>query len=211
MNFTRYAITVLGAALLLCALSCNKPATDEADSSAANPCSTDNTATAPNDSAGTSAALPPTDPAEQPCNPDEGSESDGAASARALADFKVRHASGEVKPISEFYGRPLVINFWADWCEPCKEELPMMEAVYASRKDEFDMMAISVESQAAEDFWKTNDYSIPMYHDVDGKTMLGLSGIPVTFFLDSEGKVVGYISRSMSREDFEVNLKTILH
>src|SRR5690606_17195643 len=116
----------------------------------------------------------------------------------------------EVLPVTSFYGKPLVINFWGDWCPPCINELPALNEVYKERKAEFDMLAISVDSQAAEDFWKQNGYEIPMYHSVDAKENLGLMAYPATFFLDGSGSVVGYVTGEMSREDFEARLATIL-
>ncbi len=207
MKAINLTITLLSAALLIGLAACNKPPADEPGSTASAGAAD---VQAEGEHAGGSVALPPLDAVEQPCTAEAGTETDGAASARRFADFKMRHASGEVKPISEFYGKPLVVNFWGDWCGPCIEELPAMDAIYRERKSEFEMIAVSVDSKAAEDFWKQNSYEIPMYHDVDGRSLLGLSAIPTTFFIDRDGGVVGFISGSMSREDFEIHLATIL-
>ena len=147
---------------------------------------------------------------EQPCAPGDNSESDGAAAARRIPDFQLRSPEGDIIPVSSLYGRPLVINFWGDWCPPCVAELPVMNKIYNERKSEFDMIAVSVDSKDGLGFWKENKLDIPLYFDVDGKQQLGLTAMPTTFFLDSGGKVVGFQTGEMTETDFNVQLKGIL-
>jgi thiol-disulfide isomerase/thioredoxin len=147
---------------------------------------------------------------EQPGEAQPQADEDGASAARRIPDFQVRNAAGEVVPISSFYGRPLVVNFWGDWCEPCKAELPIMNEIYNERKAEFEMIAVSVDSKEAEKYWAEQGYTIPLYHDVDGKQQLGLGVIPTTFFIESSGAVSGFQSGEMTAESFEIRLKDIL-
>lgn len=198
-------LSIIIAAMLLLA-SCNKGGGESSDGGGNGANVSDS---ADSSSTGDSAGLPDSD-ADVDENPGEGSEQDGAASARRIPDFNVRHPDGTVSPISEFYGKPLVVNFWGDWCEPCLVELPDMDAVYRERAGEFDMIAVSVDSEAAMDYWAEKGFEIPMYFDVDGRQQLGLTAMPSTFFLEADGSVAGFTAGAMSREDFETRLATIL-
>ncbi|MCB1216368.1 TlpA family protein disulfide reductase [bacterium] len=201
MTATRILSFIIAAALLL-SVSCNKPAGDATDGGT--------TVSETQQSDQQMADAGNADSGMEQDNPGEGSETDSSASARRLPDFSFRSSEGEVLAVSSFYGKPLVINFWGDWCPPCINELPALNDVYKERKAEFEMLAISVDSTAAEDFWKQNAFEIPMYHSVDAKEKLGLMAFPATFFLNEEGSIVGYVTGEMSREDFETRLKTIL-
>ncbi|MEZ5336920.1 MAG: TlpA disulfide reductase family protein [bacterium] len=198
MKATRILSFIIAAALLL-SVSCNKPANDASDGG-----------TTVSETQQTEQQIADADSGMEQDNPGEGSEADSAASARRLPEFSFRSAEGDILAVSSFYGKPLVINFWGDWCPPCIDELPALNEVYKERKAEFEMLAISVDSLAAEDFWKQNGYEIPMYHNVDAKEKLGLSAYPSTFFLNAEGSIVGFVTGDMTREDFETRLKTIL-
>ncbi|MCB1220799.1 MAG: TlpA family protein disulfide reductase [Planctomycetales bacterium] len=198
------------AAILLLAVSCNKTAEEQAGNAKTLAQDQEGQAYVTENKLEQDAAASKENAAGEQANPGGGSESDGASSARSMPEFSVRRADGEVLGISSFYGRPLVVNFWGDWCPPCVDELPALNEVYKERKAEFDMIAVSVDSKAAEDFWKEKGFEIPMYHSVDVKEKLGLSAFPSTFFLDRDGKVVGYVTTEMTREDFEMRLATIL-
>ena len=193
-------LSICMAALLFGLASCNKQPQEQADSGSDSP------------PVQTTAQQPPVldDPAAQPCGEQPDAQTDGAASARGIPDFSLRSPEGEVRQISSFYGRPLVINFWGDWCPPCVAELPTMNKIYNERKSEFDMICVSVGSKDGLGFWQANKLDIPLYFDVDGQQQLGLGSFPTTFFIDSGGKVVGFQTGEMTETDFTVRLAGIL-
>lgn len=203
MNYMRIALLLLIGALLLGTTACNKQ--DTKDNAEELNADRDLNNGRVEESSPAEIEVP-----EQPCNEGDEAQMDGAANARRIPDFQVRNAAGDVVPISSFYGRPLVVNFWADWCEPCKAELPFMNKIYSERSAEFDMIAVSIDSKEAEKYWADQGYSIPMYHDVDGKQLLGLGVIPTTFFIEPSGAVSGFQTDAMTLDSFEVRLKDIL-
>lgn len=103
--------------------------------------------------------------------------------------------------LSDLKGKVVLLNFWATWCPPCREEIPSMmklNSVMAGKP--FQMMAISVDEggvPAIEAFFKESGLTLPAYIDPDGKAAkaYGITGVPETFVIDKSGilvkKVVG--------------------
>ena len=97
--------------------------------------------------------------------------------------------------LHEHLGRPVVINFWASWCPPCRDEAPILEKVwrlYRERGVTFIGVDIQDEEEAALAFIKEFDITYPNGRDLDGRITIdyGVGGIPVTFFVDREGMIV---------------------
>lgn len=103
--------------------------------------------------------------------------------------------------LSDLKGKVVVLNFWATWCPPCREEIPsMMKLNSAMAGKPFQMVAISIDEggvPAIESFFKQSGFSLPVYIDPDGKAAktYGITGVPETFIIDKNGilvkKVIG--------------------
>lgn len=98
-------------------------------------------------------------------------------------------------------GKVVLLNFWATWCPPCREEIPsMMKLNQAMVGKPFQMVCVSVDEggkQAVQDFFKNTGFSLPAYLDPTGQAAAayGLTGVPETFIIDKQGliakKVIG--------------------
>lgn len=114
---------------------------------------------------------------------------------RPASDFTLPLFSGSSIKLSSLHGRPVVINFWASWCPPCRDEAPILEKVWRNYKDR-GVMFIGIDIQdreaAARAYIKEFDITYPNGPDLSGKLTIeyGVSGIPVTFFINREGKIV---------------------
>lgn len=129
-------------------------------------------------------------------NPTTGKEEDYPA-----PDFTVYDAEGKEVKLSDFKGKPVVINFWASWCPPCKEEMPYFNEVYKIEKDNVQFLMIDMVDGQRETIEKGQEYvdaegfEFPIYFDTesDAAYNYGISSIPTTVFIDAEGNLItGY-------------------
>lgn len=98
-------------------------------------------------------------------------------------------------------GKVVLLNFWATWCPPCREEIPsMMKLNQAMAGKPFQMVCISVDEggkKAVAEFFKNTGFSLPAYFDATGQAAAtyGITGVPETFVIDKNGiiakKVIG--------------------
>jgi cytochrome c biogenesis protein CcmG, thiol:disulfide interchange protein DsbE len=97
--------------------------------------------------------------------------------------------------LASYRGRPVVINFWASWCIPCKEEAPLLESVWKQYRDR-GLVVLGVDindvRSEARRFARENEMSYPLAYDGPGETTTdyGLTGVPETFFVARNGKLV---------------------
>lgn len=123
-----------------------------------------------------------------------------AVEGAAAPDFTVKDMEGKDLKLSELKGSVVLVNFWATWCPPCKEEIPsMIKLDKAMAGKAFRMLAISIDEggkDAVLKYFKGNK-DLPTYLDPDGKTsrLYGTTGVPETFIIDKQGiirkKIVG--------------------
>jgi len=91
--------------------------------------------------------------------------------------------------------KPLVVNFWASWCGPCREEAPYLRALHQKYKDKVDVYAINLEGSgdmdAVKSFVKAAKFEMPVPVDKDGKVgdKYKVIGIPTTFFITKSGVI----------------------
>jgi len=128
-----------------------------------------------------------------------------------VQDFSYRGADNSLHKLSEHAGQPLVVNFWAAWCPPCRQEMPDMQKVYAAHPGEFVMLGIAADER--EDplgLFKQNAYSWDFGFDVDGGSIYQVMSIPTTLFIDRQGNIRERFDGMRTAADFEAALKLIL-
>lgn len=121
-------------------------------------------------------------------------------------DFYFTDYDGNRLQLSQFEGKPVILNFWASWCGPCKSEMPDLEEAYKSYGDDIHFIILNMTDgsretvQSARNYIDSQGYTFPVYYDTNqnGAISYGVSGIPVTFFIDAEGYVVGMYSGAMT-------------
>jgi cytochrome c biogenesis protein CcmG/thiol:disulfide interchange protein DsbE len=107
-------------------------------------------------------------------------------------DFQFQTPEGQPSSLSDFQGRPVLLNFWATWCNPCVHEMPFIQQVYEERQgEELVLLAINIgesPSQAAE-FMQSYGFSFPVLLDSDAALAqrYNIQYIPTTFFIDKDG------------------------
>ena len=132
-------------------------------------------------------------------------------------DFAFQDERRQTVQLSSFSG-PTVINFWAIWCPPCRNELPALQNAYDEYGDEVNFLFInnlSWHDDSVTDvklFLEKNGYTFPTYYDVTGEAAeaCGATSIPLTLFMDSNGKVVHTYSGAIPKATLNAFIKDIL-
>ncbi|HEY7707253.1 MAG TPA: TlpA disulfide reductase family protein [Gaiellaceae bacterium] len=128
-------------------------------------------------------------------------------------------APGKIS-LAEYRGRPVVVNFWGSWCDPCKEEAPVLEQTWREYKDR-GLVVLGVDFHdlkgAARRFARENDMSYPLAYDGPGNTIsdYGVEAAPETFFVAPDGKLVcerlvGGVHIERNREPYEECVQELL-
>ena len=112
-------------------------------------------------------------------------------------DFVLPDMSGNEVRLEDFRGNVVVLNIWAMWCGPCREEMPSIERLYQEFKGR-NLVVLTVSVDTADtglvkNFVDKHGYSFPVLHDSRASIMkrFGIRFLPVTFLIDGEGKVIG--------------------
>lgn len=132
-------------------------------------------------------------------------------SSDELPDFKVYDMDGNAVTLYESFGKPLVVNFWATWCPPCKAEMPYFDELYKEYGDRVDFMMVNITdgqrdtTASVKAFIGSNKYSFPVYCDSEMSAAMayGVNSIPMTLFIDSEGELINYKVGAISESALE--------
>lgn len=131
---------------------------------------------------------------------------------QTLPDFAFRTLDGRELKLSQLRGKVVLVNFWATWCPPCKEEMPIFEREYRRCKDKgFEVLAVNMDSSegALERFLKENNFSFRVVRTSEEvERELKLMGFPTSYLLDREGRV--YRIRLGLYRELEKDLKELL-
>jgi peroxiredoxin len=113
--------------------------------------------------------------------------------ASPTPDFSLTNAGGKKISLKDFRGKTLFLNFWATWCEPCREEMPAMEKLYQEYKNNnFVVLAINVKDrrEQALAFVKELKLTYPIAFDPNAEvaTLYGAWGLPTTYIIGPKGE-----------------------
>ena len=146
-------------------------------------------------------------------------EADDTSSQRQQAvDFTVFDAEGQEVKLSDFFGKPVVVNFWATWCGYCKQEMPDFQEVYEEYKDQVHFLMIQSTDgsretkEMGEAYIQEEGYSFPVYYDEnrEGVYVYSVYSLPTTILLDAEGRVAAYNPGLVEKEPLTAAIETLL-
>ena len=116
----------------------------------------------------------------------------------AAPDFTVYDIDGDAVSLSDFIGKPVIINFWASWCGPCKMEMPEFEEKYEELGGDIQFLMVNLTDgnretrETAISYIEESGYTFPLYFDTDQDAAYtyGVYSIPSTYFIGADGSAV---------------------
>ena len=131
-------------------------------------------------------------------------------------DFTIYDDEGNEVHLSDFRGKPVILNFWASWCGPCMSEMPDFDRAYQSFGQDIHFVMVNQiggreTMDTAQTFLAQSGYTFPVYFDTEYSATIayGVSAIPMTFFIDAEGYPVAYAAGALSAEHLQMGIDMI--
>ena len=115
-------------------------------------------------------------------------------------DFTVYDREGKPHKLSDFFGKPIVLNFWASWCGPCKMEMPDFQEKYLELGEEVQFLMVNLTDgqretvDVASAFIDSQGYTFPVFYDTatEAAYTYGVYSIPTSYFIDAKGQPIAH-------------------
>ena len=165
----------------------------------------------------TSVTTVPPSPPDNTSAPPAGGRTGAPGNRNAAPDFTVTDGGGNRVSTADLSGKPVILNFWATWCPPCRSELPAFDKLYRQYGNEVSFMMIDLTDgyretvEGVKKFISENGYTFPVYYDTEGSAAeaYNVSSIPFTVAVGRNGNIVGTHLGAMSEAALEKLIKTV--
>ena len=133
-------------------------------------------------------------------------------------DLSFTDMNGQTVKLSDFKGKPIVLNFWASWCGPCKSEMPLFQEKYEELGDKVQFLVVALVDgttetvDTAKAYIAKQGYTFPVYFDEKNQAneIYGVNAIPTSFFIATDGAVLGHGTGALTKQGFEEGIRRIL-
>jgi len=132
-------------------------------------------------------------------------------------DFTVYDADGNEARLSDYIGKPIVLNFWASWCGPCQMEMPDFHEKYLELGEEISFLMVNMTDgsretvSTASDFIAKNSYTFPVFYDTatDAAMTYGVYSLPTTYFISAEGYAIAQATGAIDAQTLQRGIDMI--
>ena len=149
---------------------------------------------------------------------DQNDSADGDEKEQVTApDFTVYDAAGNPVKLSDYFGKPIVLNFWASWCGPCQMEMPDFQEKYETLDGQVQFLMINMTDgsretvTSASEFIEDQGYTFPVLYDTetDAAAAYSANSLPTTYFIDANGYVIARATGAISGDTLQRGIDMI--
>lgn len=158
----------------------------------------------------------PTEPKPTEPKPTEPKPTEPERTEPIAPNFTIYDSNGNKVRLSDYAGKPIILNFWASWCVPCKKEMPDFNKKYLQYGDQIQFLMIDFAKddkiEDAKAYVSEMGFAFPIYFDTygDASYTYGVDAFPTTVFIDADGYVVARYRGTISEETLQSGINMIL-